>query len=292
MTGTAMPERASRTRFVEVAGGRIAYDEMGHGPLVVLSPGMADIRSTYRFLAPLITAGGYRVASVDLRAHGESSTGWPSYTHQDTADDLLAVIENLGAPAVIVGQSFSGGATTLAAVTKPDLVRAVVEIAPFTRPPRYSLSAFVRNDHNYRRGALLLMPFALRGSLKAWSKYLGIAYPGRKPADWNSWLSRLQENLREPGRMEAAQKMVSSRATLKKAAAELPNVPCRVLVVMGSNDSDFPNPEAEAKALVGLLPPGLGDYKMIENAGHYPHAQYPQEVADVVLPFLAEVANA
>lgn len=108
MTATAMPERTEGTRFAAIAGGRIAYEEIGHGPLVVLSPGMADIASTYRFLAPLIAAAGYRVASVDLRGHGEPSTGWPSYTHQDTADDLVAMIDELGGPAVVIGQSFSG----------------------------------------------------------------------------------------------------------------------------------------------------------------------------------------
>ena len=285
--------RADRgTRFAETGGGRIAYEEIGHGPLVVLSPGMADIRSTYRFLAPLIAAAGYRVASVDLRGHGESSTGWPSYTHQDTADDLIAMMDKLGGPAVVVGQSFSGGAATLAAVTRPDLVRAVVEIAPFTRPPEYSFSAFLRNDHNYRRGALLLAQFALGGSVTGWSKYLNVAYPGRKPADWDGWLAGLQANLREPGRMQAAEKMVGSKPTLKKAAPQLANVGCPVLVVMGSDDSDFSKPEAEAAALVGLLPAGLGEYRMIEGAGHYPHAQYPQQVADAIVPFPGERANA
>jgi pimeloyl-ACP methyl ester carboxylesterase len=31
---------------------------------------------------------------------------------------------------------------------------------------------------------------------------------------------------------------------------------------------------------------------MIENAGHYPHAEYPQQVADALLPFLAEHTHA
>jgi hypothetical protein len=31
--------------------------------------------------------------------HGESSTGWDSYTRTDTAGDLVAVIEKLGGPA-------------------------------------------------------------------------------------------------------------------------------------------------------------------------------------------------
>jgi pimeloyl-ACP methyl ester carboxylesterase len=286
---------ALQTGFIKVEGGRIAYEVIGQGPLVVLSPGMADTRNAYRFLAPLIANAGYRVASVDLRGHGESSTGWSSYSHADTARDLIAVIKMLGGPAVIVGQSFSGGAATIAAATNPDVVRAIVEIDPFTRPPKVSVSALMRNTNNYRRGGLRLAQFFVTGSVTSWSKYLEVAYPGRKPADWDIWRTALQANLREPGRVKAAQKMAgskASKATVKVAAAQLANVRCPVLVIMGSNDSDFPDPEAEAVAVVDLLPAGLGQYEMIENAGHYPHAQYPQQVADALVPFLALHTNA
>ena len=136
-----MNNRTSPAEYVDVQGGRIAYEIVGDGPLVVLSPGVADLRSTYRFLAPLIAAAGHRVASVDLRGHGESSTHWDTYSRTDTAGDLIAVIGELGGPAVIVGQSFSVGAATIAAATSPDLVSAIVEIDPFTRPPRFSVGA-------------------------------------------------------------------------------------------------------------------------------------------------------
>jgi pimeloyl-ACP methyl ester carboxylesterase len=281
-----MDNQANRTEYVEVKGGRIAYEVIGEGPLVVLSPGMADTRSTYRFLAPLIAKAGYRVASVDLRGHGESSTDWDSYSHVDTAGDLTAVSQKLGSPAVIVGQSFSGGAATIAAATNPDLVSAIVEIDPFTRPPTYSVGAFLGNS-GYRRGALLLGRFAMTGSVKTWSKYLNGAI-GRKPADWDTWLAALQSNLREPGRSTAAKGMIGSSKTLKEAVAHLADVRSPALVIMGADDSDFPDPEAEAAGIVGLLPAGLGRYEMIKNAGHYPHAEYPQEVAAVVIPFLAE----
>jgi pimeloyl-ACP methyl ester carboxylesterase len=283
-----MDDRPIQTEYLDHERGRIAYDLVGDGPLVVLSPGVADIRSTYRFLAPLIVDAGYRVASVDLRGHGGSSTGWGSYSHPDTAGDLIQVIRKLGEPAVIVGHSFSGGATTIAAAMHPDLVSAIVEISPFTRPQKYSLPALLTNAHNYRRGGLLLARFGLTGSVKAWSKYLEVAYPGRKPADWDIYLGALQANLREPGRTEAAQKMFRSSATQKVAGARLADVRCPALLVLGRDDSDFPNPEAEAKAIVGLLPAGLGQYEMIDNAGHYPHAEYPQQVARAILPFLVE----
>jgi pimeloyl-ACP methyl ester carboxylesterase len=257
---------------------------------VVLSPGMADTRSSYRFLAPLIAKAGYRVASVDLRGHGDSSTGWDSYSHPDTAGDLIAVIRKLGGPAAIVGQSFSGGATTIAAATNPDLVSAIVEIDPFTRPPKYSIGPFLSNAP-YRRGALLLGRFIFTASVKTWSKYLNtVAYPGHKPADWDTWVAALQANLREPGRAQAAQSMMKSSATLKDAAAQLAKVRCPALVLMGTNDPDFPDPEAEAAALVGLLPDGLGRYEMIDGAGHYPHAEYPEHVAAAIIPFLQKSA--
>ena len=280
---------AQTTEFMEVPGGRIAYQVVGQGPLVVLSPGMANTRSSYRFLAPLIANAGYRVASVDLRGHGESSTGWDSYRPADTAGDLIEVIKQLRGPAVIVGQSFSGGAATIAAATHPDLVSAIVEIDPFTRPAKINVSALLRNAA-YRRGGLLLARFLVTGSVTAWSKYLNVAYPGRKPADWDTWLAALQANLREPGRVKAAQSMAKSK--LVGATALLASVGCPALVLMGSNDSDWADPEAEAAAIIDLLPAGLGRYEMIESAGHYPHAQYPQQVADIVVPFLAEHTHA
>ena len=101
------------TDFLELDGGRIAYDVIGEGPLVVLAHGMGDNRGAYREVAAQLADAGYRVAKVDQRGHGESSTGWASYTRTDSAGDLLAVIRHLGGPAVLVGHSFAGGSPSL-----------------------------------------------------------------------------------------------------------------------------------------------------------------------------------
>jgi pimeloyl-ACP methyl ester carboxylesterase len=90
--------------------------------------------------------------------------------------------------------------------------------------------------------------------------------------------------------MKALQSMAGGK--LVDAAAHLVNVRCPALVIMGSKDPDWPDSKAEAAAIVGLLPAGRGRYVMIENAGHYPHAQYQQQVADAILLFLARGANA
>jgi pimeloyl-ACP methyl ester carboxylesterase len=278
------------TEFVEVKGGRIAYEVTGQGPLVVLSTGMGETRASYRFLAPLIANAGYQVASVDLRGHGESSADWDSYTRTDTAGDLIAVIEALGGgPAVIVGQSFSGGSATIAAAARPELISAIVEIDPFTRPATISLPALLTNAH-HRRGALLLLRVALTGNIKTWLKYLDFAYPGTKPADWPEWIAALEVNLREHGAIKAARKMGMSQPVDARAA--LPGVRCPVLVIMGSRDPDWPSPEAEAQAIVGLLPQVPSRYVMVDGAGHYPNVQFPQQVAAAIIPFLKEHSGA
>ena len=63
------------TDFFGIEGGRIAFDVAGEGPLIVLAHGIGDHRQAYRFLAPALVAAGFRVAAMDMRGHGESSTG-------------------------------------------------------------------------------------------------------------------------------------------------------------------------------------------------------------------------
>jgi pimeloyl-ACP methyl ester carboxylesterase len=281
---------ADMTEFLSIGDGRIAYDVTGEGPLVVLAHGMGDNRNAYRFLVPLLAEAGYRVANTDLRGHGESSTGWPSYSRTDTASDLLALIRHLGGPAVIVGHSFAGGAATIAAAQAPELVTAIAEISPFTRASAsISLSAFLTN-RRYRRGGLRLAGMALTGSVGVWASYLNIAFPGPKPADYAAAIAALQANLREPGRMAAAQKMGRSSST--DAGAALGSIRCPALVIEGSLDSDWPSPPAEGDAIVAAMPAGLGQTAVIDGAGHYAHTQFPAQVMALMLPFLKEHAGA
>jgi pimeloyl-ACP methyl ester carboxylesterase len=277
------------TEYLEVEDGRIAYEVTGDGPLVVLAHGMGDNRHAYRFLVPLLAEAGYRVAAVDLRGQGESSTGWSSYTRTDTAADLLALIRHLGGPAVVVGHSFSGGSATIAAAQVPELVSAIVEIDPFTRVPKISYGAFL-TDRRYRRGGLRLIGVALTGSVGLWQSYLNVAFPGQKPAGYDEAIAALMANLREPGRMAVARQMGKSQPA--DAEAKLTGIRCPALVVMGTLDSDWPDPRAEADAIVAAMPAGLGRAVMIDGAGHYPHTQFADRVAAALLPFLKEHAGA
>ncbi len=282
------------TEFLDIEGGRIAYDVTGSGPLVVLSHGIGDRRQAYRFLTPMLAQAGYRVASADLRGHGESSMGWKSVTGKDAisrtdiAGDLLALIRHLGGPAVIVGHSISGGAATIAAAQASDLVSGIVEINPFTKTQKLHVGALLR-IRRYRRGMSRLMGTQLFRSLRIWMRYLDVAYP-TKPADYAEYMAALAAKLREPGRM--AEFMKTGKSTPADAGAQLPNVTVPALVIMGTLDPDFADPRAEGDAIVAAMPSGVGTVAMVEGAGHYPHAQSPDQVAALVIGFLKEHASA
>lgn len=271
------------TEFLNVDGGTIAYDVSSEGALVVLAHGMGDSREAYRFLTPALAQAGYRVAAMDLRGHGESSVGWASYTRTALAGDLIALVEHLGGPAVLIGHSIAGGAVTIAAAKAPELVTALVELGPFTRKQQIKLGDM--RVAAYRRGATALMGTTILGSTKQWAKYLDLAYPGTKPADWDSRMKQITAMLQEPGRMKVLQKMGTISPV--DAGEQLANVTCPTLIVQGTLDPDWVSPRAEGEAIVADLPTGLGQLKMIDGAGHYPHVQYPEQTLAAVLPFLA-----
>jgi pimeloyl-ACP methyl ester carboxylesterase len=52
---------------------------------------------------------------------------------------------------------------------------------------------------------------------------------------------------------------------------------------MGSKDRDFKAPETEAQWVAQSL---QASYTMVQDAGHYPHAEMPEVVTPRVLSFL------
>ncbi|MFI1919407.1 alpha/beta fold hydrolase [Nocardia sp. NPDC020380] len=280
------------TEFVVLEGGRLACDVVGEGALVVLSHGMGTLRQDFRHLVGPLVRAGYRVVNVDMRGHGESSGGWPSVTGKeaisraDVAGDLLGVVRHFGGPAVIVGHSLSGGAATIAAAEAPELVSAIVEVEPFTLTQTVHVGALFTN-RRYRRGGIRLGLTSGLKSLAWWRRYLDVAYP-TKPADYDQYMAELERVLRRPERW--AEFMKTGVTTPADAEARLADVRCPALVIMGTADPDWADPEVEAKAIVAAMPAGAGRVVMVENGGHYPHAQFADRIAAVVVPFLDEYA--
>jgi pimeloyl-ACP methyl ester carboxylesterase len=262
------------TTYLTRAEGRIGYDVAGDGPLVVLVPGMGDLRAAYRFLAPAVREAGYRVACTDLRGHGDSDTTFSSYGDAQTAGDILALVEELGGSAVIVGNSMGAGAAALAAALQPDLVRGLVLVGPFVR----------NGDVSAIQRLLLRLAMARPWAATAWKAYLPKLYAGHRPADFAEYRDQVVASLRRPGYAKAFS--LTTRTSHAPAEARLADVSAPTLVVMGEQDPDFPSPRAEADWIAQTL---HAEVVMVPDAGHYPQSQRPDLTTEAVLHFLAMV---
>lgn len=254
-------------------GGRVAYDVTGAGPLVVCVPGMGDLRSVYRFLVPALVEAGHRVATMDLRGHGDSDATFDAYDDVAAGTDILALIRELGSgPATVIGNSMGAGAAAWAAAEDPGLVTGLVLVGPFVRQVPVGAVASLA----FRLA--LLRPWGPA----AWNAWYARLYPGRKPADLDAHRAAIRKSLARPGRWAAF--AATTRTSHAPVEARLGAVHAPTLVVMGGRDPDFPDPAAEA----GLVAERLrGRAIMVPGAGHYPQAEYPEIVVPAVVDFLA-----
>ncbi|MBF6336109.1 alpha/beta hydrolase [Nocardia abscessus] len=128
----------SRLRLRGSGGIELAADQFGpvDGPLVVFLHGGGQTRHSWKQTGARLGASGMRVVTVDARGHGDSA--WApdrDYRRETMVDDLLLVLEQLGAPAVVVGASM-GGITGLLATARPGgaTISALVLVDIVTRP--------------------------------------------------------------------------------------------------------------------------------------------------------------
>jgi pimeloyl-ACP methyl ester carboxylesterase len=264
----------SNASFLDRPEGRIGYDIGGDGPLVVLVPGMGDLRSAYRFLAPALRQEGYRVACTDLRGHGDSDATFTFYGDVETADDIIALIEELEGPAVVVGNSMGAGAAAYAAAERPDLISGLVLVGPFVRNGKTTAMQRV----------LLRVAMARPWAAMSWNSYLPKLYKGQLPVDFDEYRRTVVASLRRPG--YARSFSLTTRTDHAMAESRLGEVAAPTMVVMGELDPDFPDPHAEAEWISHTL---HGSVVMVPDAGHYPQSQQPDITTKAVLSFLGEV---
>ena len=266
----------SATRYVTRPEGRIAYDVQGTGPLVVLVPGMGDLRATYRYLTPELVAAGYTVATTDLRGHGDSDTTFSAYGDPETAGDIEAVIDELGGKAVIGGNSLAAGAAVIVAAQHPEKVTALALFGPFVRNP--AASAFQTWLFHTMMAPLWVSTM--------WKSYMPTLYKGKKPADFEQYRAKVVASLKRTGYGKAFS-LTTRQTSHAPAEARLGDVTAPAIVIMGDSDPDFKDPAGEATWIGEKL---NAQVVMVADAGHYPQSQQPEITTPAVLGFLASVA--
>ncbi len=123
-----LPEGAERSDFAAPSGtlARVALGPAS-GPRVVLVPGATGSKEDFVLMLPLLAKAGYRVESFDLAGQYESWRAGPwnlrpprlRYDERLFLDDLLAVLDDGGSPAHVLGYSFAGTLAELALLERP-----------------------------------------------------------------------------------------------------------------------------------------------------------------------------
>jgi pimeloyl-ACP methyl ester carboxylesterase len=262
----------SATQHLDRGEGRIAYDVQGEGPLVVCVPGVAELRSAFRYTVPALVEAGYRVATMDLRGHGDSDDGFSAYDNLAIAGDLLALIDHLGGPALVIGNSMGASAAVCAAAEEPSKIAGLALLGPFVRDGSKFMALLGR--------VLLRKPWGPA----FWGSYYPKFYPGRRPADFDTYVAEMKAAWRRGSHWQSFAKM--SGTSHGAATARLAKVTAPTLVVMGTKDPDWSDPAAEAAFVRESL---SADLLMVPESGHYPMVDNPETVNPALVTFAARV---
>ncbi len=287
---------------------RVAYDvlegRLPTGPTFVCAPGLGDVRAEYRRLAPLLASRSARVIRMDLRGMGESDSSFaPSELTPDaTGRDVLALLEQerVGR-AIVVGTSMAAASVAYAAAKDG---ASSSSSSPAPRPPRIAGAVFISPflwDQALPAGVATLLNMMMnRWTGPAfWASYYAGLYPLKKSVpDFPFYLASLQQHLGEGGGARVEVTKAHLLASKAACTAELPALGARrlpVLAIFGGRDPDYKDAAAEAadvaerlrKGYAGGAGAGLVRTHVVNGAGHYPHVEAPEEVAETIFSFVA-----
>ena len=219
-------------------------DENGK-PLLLYVAGMDGTGELFFKQIPSLLAS-YRVVTFRLRERDDA-------TYEELADDVAAIIEDVGAAnATVVGESFGGAITLTFALRHPQMVERLVLVNSFPyyrRRLRIHLAAFLSG----RLPSRLVIPFRLGSAL------LGLTIDGVPRADRR----RVFRALRTVEMKSYARRLQLIRDL--NLEDRLPQIEAPTLFIATTRDLLVPSIQ-EAKAMAARMP--NAKVKIIKGAGH------------------------
>jgi pyruvate dehydrogenase E2 component (dihydrolipoamide acetyltransferase) len=262
--------------WIEAGPHRIHVITVGDGPPLVLLHGLGGSLMTWQGIADAASRRN-RVFLVDLPGHGASSAPDPDDCDYSPAALARAVADTLAAvcdqPAVVAGHSLGGAVATLVTNASPHLVDRLVLIDPAGAGDEVDpeLMQLIEADATEAASRELLELFFHDHGLVTST---GVAEHSRM--------------LAQPGVHAAVR--AAARGTFDGARQrldvrdELAEIDVPVLVIWGADDRVFPVDQARA---LGRVAPHA-EVRVVEEAGHVPHLEQPDEVVALIEAFLAD----
>ena len=256
---------------VEVNGVTLAYeDSAGDGPAVVFVHGLGGSVESWRAQLAATAAAGYRAIAYDQRGAGLSSKPPGPYSAELWADDLLALIEELGLDRVaLVGNSVGCMVAANAAAELGDRCWAIATIGGALAWRPEAAPVFAERVELARAARMDEIADTVAGT--------GIS-EARRTAD-PAFLG-LFRNLITGADPTAYAEASAATATARMTAPERISAPA--LAIAG--ELDPVTPPAFAEAIVAAI--GAGEVATIEGAAHWCHLEAPNSVNEKLLAFL------
>lgn len=243
--------------------------EMGEGPPLLLIHGLFGAARNWGAIQKRLAAQ-HRVLAIDLRNHGESPHA-EGMAHAVTARDVAETLRARGVPrAVVVGHSLGGKVAMALALHDPGFVARLVvaDIAPVRYPPALrgyvaAMRALPLTEGLTRREADAALEAAVPEPGIRTFLLQSLDFEARPPR-WRIGLTELHaampeiEDFREEGRFDG-----------------------ETLVIAGGR-SDYIRPE-HRPMFQRLFP--AARFASIEGAGHWVHAEKPNEFLALLQPF-------
>jgi pimeloyl-ACP methyl ester carboxylesterase len=271
-------------KYLDLHGERIAYLDEGSGEAIVLLHGLAGSSDTWRSLiGPL--SRKYRVVAPDLLGHGNSTKPRTDYSLGALSVLIRDVLNELGITrATFVGHSLGGGIAMQFVYQHPDYVQRLVLINSGGLGPDVGMLLRLAS----LPGAELVLPIIAAKRLLApgervWSlmRKAGIESP-RGEEMWRHYRS-LSDGPTRQAFLRTVRGVIDHRGQAVSALNRLNtrmNFP--VMAIWGDRDAMIPVAHAYAAQQVR---PDVR-VEVLTDVGHFPHAERPAEVAELIDDFI------
>ena len=271
-------------RFATVAGERWHWVESGSGPPLVVLHGFPESWYAWSELVETMAAD-FRVLAIDLKGAGLSSTSDGDYSVATVADELAALLEQIGVERFYLAGHDWGG--LIGARLAGDYPHRIIAYAHISAPvERYDLSRMpdLRDLHDDPESATALM---LNAELFV-QRMLGLTVAGGIEA---LSAQRVEHHVDSFGRGDVRAAVARYFRDLQleddwylgdRSRADWSRMSFPVLVLAGGRDLMVP---LEEYLGMPARVPGLERVAVIDGAGHYPHEERPLEVIDILQEF-------
>ena len=250
-------------KVARVRGIEFVYEDAGRGRAVVLLHGFPFNRSLWREQVESLSVA-WRVVAPDLRGHGETGVAAGPATMEEMAEDLAALLDELGVERAVVGGLSMGGYVALAFLrAHPERVGALV-LADARRTREETARRALSDGMEPIADAML-------------PKLLAPATRERRP----DLVARVREMILGT-RPEGAAAALRGMAVRRDQTDLLPGIGVPTLIVVGGEDAITPPSDSEA---MHAKIEGSRLLK-IEGAGHVSNVERPGEFNRALAEFL------